>query len=45
MKSSEGWDLLSIGEISPDKIQKNLKEASVFLANDEIGRASCRERV
>ncbi|MDD3422898.1 hypothetical protein, partial [Sphaerochaeta sp.] len=34
MKSSEGWDLLSIGEISPDKIQKNLKEASVFLAND-----------
>ncbi len=34
VKSSEGWDLLSIGEISPEKIQKNLKEASVFLAND-----------
>ncbi|MGE4467927.1 hypothetical protein, partial [Sphaerochaeta sp.] len=34
MKTSEGWDLLSIGEISAEKIQKNLREISVFLSND-----------
>ncbi len=34
MKTSEGWDLLSIGEISTEKVQKNLREISVFLSND-----------
>ena len=34
MKTSEGWDLLSIGEIPTEKVQKNLKEISVFLSND-----------
>jgi len=34
VKTSEGWDLLSIGEIPTEKVQKNLKEISVFLSND-----------
>ena len=78
VKNSPGWDLLSMTGVSAEKIQKNLKEVSIFIANDvtnimeildrfhplelvkmacwerrrifhdrpnEIGRASCRERV
>ncbi|MEA4861125.1 MAG: hypothetical protein VB127_11615, partial [Sphaerochaeta sp.] len=34
MKTSESWDLCSIGDISSDKAQKNLREISIFLANN-----------
>ncbi|NCC13284.1 MAG: hypothetical protein EOM32_07900, partial [Spirochaetia bacterium] len=34
MKTSESWDLRSIGDISSDKAQKNLREISIFLTNN-----------
>lgn len=34
VKNSPGWDLLSMLGVSAEKIQKNLKEVSIFLNND-----------
>ena len=34
MKNSPGWDLLSMLGVPAEKIQKNMKEASLFLNND-----------
>ena len=34
VKNSPGWDLLSMTGVSSEKIQKNMKEVSIFLAND-----------
>ena len=34
VKNSPGWDLLSMLGVSAEKLQKNLKEVSIFIAND-----------
>ncbi|HKL59535.1 MAG TPA: hypothetical protein VJ863_06540, partial [Sphaerochaeta sp.] len=34
MKNSIGWDLLSMTGVSAEKIQKNVKEVSIFLSTD-----------
>ncbi|MFA7129672.1 MAG: hypothetical protein WC136_10925, partial [Sphaerochaeta sp.] len=34
MKNSPGWDLLTMQNVSPEKIQRNLRELSNFLNND-----------
>ncbi|MFA6774631.1 MAG: hypothetical protein WCR76_00015 [Sphaerochaetaceae bacterium] len=34
MKSSQNWDLGNVGTISSDKIQRNIREVTVYLDND-----------